>query len=58
MSVEHHQIKRLKLFAPRDPEEQYRVATPLELLFDLIFVVAIALCLPTLWCFLHYGGHG
>jgi low temperature requirement protein LtrA len=42
MSVEHHQIKRLKLFAPRDPEEQYRVATPLELLFDLIFVVAIA----------------
>ena len=27
---------------PRDPEEVHRVATPLELLFDLVFVVAIA----------------
>jgi low temperature requirement protein LtrA len=28
--------------SPRDPHEQHRVATPLELLFDLVFVVAIA----------------
>ena len=28
--------------APRDPEEAHRVATPLELFFDLVFVVAIA----------------
>ena len=28
--------------APRDPHEPHRVATPLELFFDLIFVVAIA----------------
>ena len=27
---------------PRDPEEIHRVATPLELFFDLVFVVAIA----------------
>ena len=27
---------------PRDPHEPHRVATPLELLFDLVFVVAIA----------------
>jgi len=27
---------------PRDPEEVHRVATPLELFFDLVFVVAIA----------------
>ncbi|MFC3808474.1 low temperature requirement protein A [Terrabacter sp. MAHUQ-38] len=27
---------------PRDPHEAHRVATPLELLFDLVFVVAIA----------------
>lgn len=27
---------------PRDPHEQHRVATPLELFFDLVFVVAIA----------------
>lgn len=28
--------------APRDPAEAHRTATPLELLFDLVFVVAIA----------------
>ena len=28
--------------APRDPAEGHRVATPLELFFDLVFVVAIA----------------
>ncbi|NUR79252.1 MAG: low temperature requirement protein A, partial [Dermatophilaceae bacterium] len=27
---------------PRDPHEEHRVATPLELFFDLVFVVAIA----------------
>ncbi len=27
---------------PRSPEEEHRVATPLELLFDLVFVVAVA----------------
>jgi low temperature requirement protein LtrA len=27
---------------PRDPGEPHRVATPLELLFDLCFVVAVA----------------
>src|SRR5829696_1597117 len=27
---------------PRDPDEAHRVATPLELFFDLVFVVAIA----------------
>ena len=27
---------------PRDPDEPGRVSTPLELLFDLVFVVAIA----------------
>src|SRR5689334_1774298 len=27
---------------PRDPAERHRVATPLELLFDLTFVVAVA----------------
>lgn len=42
MSVEKILNKPLKLFAPRDPEEAHRAATPLELLFDLIFVVAIA----------------
>ncbi len=32
----------LKPLVPRDPHEKHRVATSLELLFDLIFVVAIA----------------
>ena len=26
----------------RDPDEQHRASTPLELLFDLTFVVAVA----------------
>jgi low temperature requirement protein LtrA len=33
---------------PRDPEEAHRAATPLELLFDLTFVVAIATLVPEL----------
>lgn len=31
-----------RTMAPRDPHESHRVATPLELFFDLVFVVAIA----------------
>ena len=31
---------RLRLMAGRDPHEDHRAATPLELLFDLTFVVA------------------
>ncbi|ENX11254.1 hypothetical protein F895_03776 [Acinetobacter sp. CIP 64.2] len=42
MSTKKNQNKIRKLFAPRDPDEAHRAATPLELLFDLIFVVAIA----------------
>lgn len=34
--------KWLSPLTPRDPHQPHRVATPLELLFDLIFVVAIA----------------
>jgi low temperature requirement protein LtrA len=32
----------LRRIRPRDPTEPHRVATPLELLFDLTFVVAVA----------------
>jgi low temperature requirement protein LtrA len=32
----------LRRMTPRDPAEPHRVATPLELLFDLVFVVAVA----------------
>jgi low temperature requirement protein LtrA len=32
----------LRRMRPRDPSEPHRVATPLELLFDLTFVVAVA----------------
>lgn len=35
-------FNRLKPMSPRDENEHHRVATSLELLFDLIFVVAIA----------------
>lgn len=40
VSVVHVPFRRP--FAPRDPHEAHRAATPLELLFDLVFVVAIA----------------
>ena len=36
---------------PRDPEQPHRAATPLELFFDLCFVVAIALAADSL----HHG---
>ncbi|NNP69269.1 low temperature requirement protein A [Acinetobacter sp. Ac_5812] len=42
MSPAKIQDKSRKVLAPRDPTEAHRAATPLELLFDLIFVVAIA----------------
>lgn len=37
---------RLRLTAPmlgRDPQDEHRAATPLELFFDLVFVVAVSL---------------
>ncbi len=37
--------------APRDPDEQHRTATPLELLLDLAFVVAVAQAADSL----HHG---
>jgi low temperature requirement protein LtrA len=36
-------VHRLRRMAGRDPHEQHRVATPLELLFDLTFVVAFGI---------------
>ena len=35
----HHHLRRM---VGRDPHEAHRAATPLELLFDLAFVVAFA----------------
>ncbi len=47
MSDEHQQPitiqHRVRRMAGRDPDEQHRVATPLELLFDLTFVIAFGL---------------
>ena len=37
------QAHRLRRMSGRDPHEQHRVATPLELLFDLTFVVAFGI---------------
>jgi low temperature requirement protein LtrA len=37
--------RRMQLAVPlhgRDPDEEHRAATPLELFFDLVFVVAVA----------------
>ena len=36
----HHHVRRM---TGRDPHEEHRVATPLELLFDLTFVIAFGL---------------
>jgi hypothetical protein len=36
----HHRLRRM---VGRDPDEQHRVATPLELLFDLTFVIAFGI---------------
>lgn len=40
LSSLHHRIRRM---TGRDPDEPHRVATPLELLFDLTFVVSFGL---------------
>ncbi|WP_351236125.1 low temperature requirement protein A [Streptomyces sp. NPDC002133] len=47
MSDHHHapparRFRPLARMRPRDPDEPHRAATPLELLFDLCFVVAVA----------------
>jgi low temperature requirement protein LtrA len=39
-SLEHTRAHRLRVMSGRDPHEQHRTATPLELLYDLTFVVA------------------
>jgi low temperature requirement protein LtrA len=41
----------IKIMRPRSPNEVHRASTPLELLFDLVFVVAIALAAARL----HHG---
>ena len=38
--VEVHRIRRM---SGRDPDELHRVATPLELLFDLTFVIGFGI---------------
>ena len=40
----------------RSPEEEHRAATPLELFFDLVFVVAVAIYMMSLWV-LHWRPH-
>ena len=42
MSILEHKKQAFRPLHPRNPQENHRAATPLELLFDLIFVVAIA----------------
>jgi low temperature requirement protein LtrA len=39
-SPEQSRAHRLRLMSGRDPNEEHRAATPLELLYDLTFVVA------------------
>lgn len=43
---------------PRDPDEPHRTATPLELLFDLVFVVAVSLAAAQLHHALQEGHVG
>ncbi|WP_424468051.1 low temperature requirement protein A [Pseudoclavibacter helvolus] len=40
--------RHLRRMQPRDPHEQHRAASPLELFFDLVFVVAVAFSSQTL----------
>jgi len=42
LSHAHHARPWRRRMSPRDPHEPHRASTPLELLFDLCFVVAIA----------------
>ncbi|MEM9423975.1 MAG: low temperature requirement protein A [Spirochaetota bacterium] len=51
MKNQHHSSQLLRKMTPRSPHESHRVATPLELLYDLVFVVAIAFATETL----HHG---
>ncbi|MDN4646879.1 low temperature requirement protein A [Curtobacterium sp. PsM8] len=46
----------LRRMAPRDPAQRHRAATPLELLFDLVFVVAVGLAATNLHE-IEAGGH-
>jgi hypothetical protein len=39
-SYEHSRTHRLRVMSGRDPNERHQAATPLELLYDLTFVVA------------------
>ncbi len=43
MSAEKLHHTTLKAFAPRDPQESHRAATPLELLFDLVLLLRLQL---------------
>jgi len=48
---------RLSAMAPRDADEEHRAATPLELFFDLVFVIAVSIAASNL----HHSfadGHG
>lgn len=38
----NHMIGGLRAMVSRDPAEPHRASTPLELLFDLVFVVAVS----------------
>lgn len=53
--VQDRRIRLARPVRPRDPAEQHRVATPLELFTDLCFVVAIAQAAAT---FHHDVSHG
>ncbi len=51
MTTQEKQKKlSLRPLSPRDPKQSHRAATPLELLFDLIFVVAIAKLPDGIFC--------
>lgn len=49
-------VHRVRTMTGRDPHEQHRVATPLELLFDLTFVVAFGIA-ASQFAHLLAGGH-
>jgi low temperature requirement protein LtrA len=51
---------RRRLLSGRDPHEPHRAATPLELLYDLVFVVAFGQAANELahWLIRHAGGCG
>ena len=53
VGVDGHGAARRRRMTGRDPAEGRRGATPLELLFDLVFVVAIGTALATSACTAH-----